>query len=174
MKRAAILIIFVSVLTLAFLLLFGTVVKSKDDTKNYVEVKNTEKLIRITPSGDEDTIVLADVLTLRGLDFQSLSVDGEVRQEIAVIFIENDFDKQIKATFVNKIGMKTVYEVKIILTHFVKFYVDGVFESAVSKMKVASNQSIPHGVSEWFTDVSLQTPYDPEKIADVFSLYGRR
>ena len=42
MKRAAILIIFVSVLTLAFLLLFGTVVKSKDDTKNYVEVKNTE------------------------------------------------------------------------------------------------------------------------------------
>lgn len=173
MKRAAILIIFVSALTIAFLLLFGTIVKSKDDAKNYVEIKNQEKLIRITPSGDEDTIVLADVLTLRGFDFHLLSVDGEVRQNIPVIFIENDFDKEIKVTFINKIGMKTVYEVKIILTHYIKFYVDGVFVSAVSKMNVASNHDIPQGITEWFTDITLQTPYDPEKIADVFSLYAK-
>lgn len=173
MRKAAILVGVISLLVIAFLIFFPTVGQSKESEQALVEVNNQKRVIEITPSGNVDSVVLAEAVAFRGLTFNHLLVGNEKREDVSVIFVATDYDKDIKIVFSNFIGMKVEYQVKIILTHFIKFHIDGEIVDVVSKNKVGSGVGFPSGIENWYTDVTMNTLFDPLKIRDVVSLYGR-
>lgn len=170
MKRGAFTIIFISLLVIVFLLTFGNVVQGKNNEHGLVTVDNSQKAIVITPSGDEDVLVLSQIMVIRGLTFNRLEVDGEIRTEFPIIYVTSDFDKDVKIVFKTLWGEKK-YSIKLILTEYIKFHIDGQLVSVSSKTDVASNKGFPSGEYTWYSDQELTKPYDPMQINTIFSLY---
>lgn len=171
MRKAAFIIIFATIITAVFLLTFGTVSQNAKTNEALVEVNNAKKQLLITPSGNTDAIILPEIITFRGLKYESLEVGGQVRTDMPIIYVDQDYDKDIYVIFSTMWGKKK-YEVNLILTHYIKFYVDNQLVGVVSKDNVGRNEGLPAGNYEWFIDKDLSRPFDPLNLRDTLALYA--
>lgn len=172
MKKAPWVLILFSLIVIALLYSFGSVAQSPKSNEAIVEVDQDSKSILITPSGNSDIIIVDQVLKTKGIKINSIMVGGELRTDFTAIVVPKDYDKDIVINLNNFWGAKD-YKIKLVLTNFVKFHVDGEVVKVVNKNDVAAFSNFPEGDYEWFLNDDFTRPYDPITINSVYSLYAK-
>lgn len=170
MKRGALTIIFISLLVIVVILSFGNIGQGKATDVATVEVDRKNNDILITPTGKDNILILPEILTIKRIRIVGLTVGEEIRNDFPVIYVNEDAGKIIRVTFDTLWGEKN-YLVKLILTDYIKFYVDGELTSIATKTEIAASRGFPQGNYTWYSDEALTQEFDILKLNETFSLY---
>jgi hypothetical protein len=170
MRKGALTIIFVSLIAIVVILSFGTITQGQASNNAAIEVDNKNSEILITPTGNSNHLILPEIITTRFIKLSGLTVGDEVRDDFPVIYVKEDAGKVMRVTF-NTLWGKKVFVIKLILTDYVKFYIDGELTHIASKIELAASRGFPRGNHTWYTDEALTKEFDIAKLNETFSLY---
>ncbi len=159
MKKSGLPVIILCLLAIIVILSLGTVTQGKQVDVAIVQVDRSQKEILVTPSGKQDILILPEILNIKRVKIGAFKVGEQIRDDFPVIYVDHDFNKIMRITF-NSLWGEKIYVVKLILSEYIQFVIDGEVTHIASKEAVAAMQGFPQGNYTWYMDQELTKEFN--------------